>query len=122
MENEEMGKSNPNLYDFIETMAEQILQRLDDIERVLQGIVPKSTIKVEYLNGERLYNNSQLCEMLGKSKRSLQRYRSEGSLPYVMYKHSTHYRESDVENFKRVLIAEFEERKRQQKSTKDDAT
>ncbi len=122
MENEEMEKHHMQLYDFIERMSDHIMQRFDELERVLRSIAPKSMQTVVYLDGERLYDNQDLCEMFGKSKRSLQRYRSEGSLPYVMIKHSTHYKESHVESFRRALIEEFEQKKSERAQAKDNAT
>ena len=37
--------------------------------------------------------------MLQVSKRTLQRYRSIGILPYLMLRQKTYYKESDVERF-----------------------
>ncbi len=107
MEKEKMERADAQLYDFIEKVAKQMMQRLDDIEHILRTIAPKSMRTAVYLDGERLYDNQDLCEMFSKSKRSLQRYRSEGSLPYVKIKHTAHYKESHVESFKRVIAEEF---------------
>jgi len=49
--------------------------------------------------GERLLDNYDLCRMLNISKRTLQRYRTSGELPYEMIYHKTFYRESDVLRF-----------------------
>ena len=113
-----MEDNDKALYEFIEKMTAQMMQRFDDIERVLRTIAPKSMRTVVYLDGERLYDNQDICEMFGKSKRSLQRYRSDGSLPYVMIKNAAHYKESHVESFKRVIAEEFA----QQNEEKDYAT
>ena len=51
------------------------------------------------LNGERLYDNQDLCLMLKLSKRSLQRYRSLGMLKYIRVGQKTLYYESDVKSF-----------------------
>ncbi len=51
------------------------------------------------LNGERLYDNQDLCFMLKLSKRSLQRYRSLGVLKYIQVGQKTLYYESDVKKF-----------------------
>lgn len=50
-------------------------------------------------DGERLLDNYDLCRMLNISKRTLQRYRTSGELPYEMIYHKTFYRESDVLRF-----------------------
>ncbi|MFI3306852.1 MAG: helix-turn-helix domain-containing protein [Rikenellaceae bacterium] len=118
MENEKMEIDHIQIYDFIEKVTDQMMQRFDDIEQVLRTIAPKSMRTAVYLDGERLFDNQDLCEMFGKSKRSLQRYRSEGSLPYVMIKNSAHYKESHFESFKRVITEEFA----QQEEEEDYAT
>lgn len=51
------------------------------------------------LNGERLYDNQDLCLMLKLSKRSLQRYRSLGLLKYIQIGQKSLYYESDVKTF-----------------------
>ncbi len=48
------------------------------------------------LNGETIYDNQDLCIMLKLSKRSLQRLRSTGTLPYLQIGQKTFYLESDV--------------------------
>ncbi|MFR9546807.1 MAG: hypothetical protein SNJ29_14710, partial [Rikenellaceae bacterium] len=68
MDNEKMERDHTQLYDFIEKMTAQMMQRFDDIERVLRTIAPKSMRTVVYLDGERLYDNQDICEMFGKSK------------------------------------------------------
>ena len=51
------------------------------------------------MDGERLYDNQDLCEMLRTSKRSLQRFRSEYGLRYQKISRKTYYKESDVLEF-----------------------
>ena len=46
--------------------------------------------------------------MLHVSKRTLQRYRSSGELPYQTIYHKTYYRESDVEAFINANFAKGE--------------
>lgn len=50
-------------------------------------------------DGDRLLDNYDLCRMLNISKRTLQRYRTFGDLPYQMIYHKTFYRELDVLRF-----------------------
>ena len=54
---------------------------------------------MKYMDGERLYDNQDLCEMLRTSKRSLQRFRSEYGLRYQKISRKTYYKESDVLEF-----------------------
>ena len=54
---------------------------------------------MKLLDGERLFDNQDLCLLLQVSKRSLQRYRSNGVLAYHLLWHKTYYKESDVLEF-----------------------
>lgn len=65
-----------------------ILQRLDSLHSLMKA--------KNRLNGETIYDNQDLCEMLKLSKRSLQRLRSMGVLPYLQIGQKTFYLESDV--------------------------
>ena len=70
---------------------EQLSSKLDEI---------LSCVKARnILNGERLYDNQDLCLMLKLSKRSLQRYRSLGAIKYIQVGQKTLYYESDVRQF-----------------------
>ncbi len=84
-----------------------IMERLDRQEQLLEEIRdnrqaehPAEVSEATKLpDGERLYDNQDLCLMLQVSKRSLQRYRSIGILPYMMLRQKAYYKESDVERF-----------------------
>ena len=86
---------NDDLKDWIQIGFERLIARLDRIERHLE----KMAIKEKLLEGERLLDNQDVCQLLNVSKRTLQRYRSLGELPYQMIYHKTFYKESDVEAF-----------------------
>lgn len=91
----------------IEKWFGTIMERLDRQEQLLEDIrhnqrtghPAENSEAAKRLNGERLYDNQDLCIMLQVSKRSLQRYRSIGILPYMMLRQKTYYKESDVERF-----------------------
>lgn len=91
----------------IERMFGRIMERLERQEQMLEDIrhnqraetPEEDPAATKSLNGERLYDNQDLCMMLQVSKRSLQRYRSIGILPYLMLRQKTYYKESDVEKF-----------------------
>lgn len=51
------------------------------------------------LDGELLLDNQDLCMLLNVSKRTLQRYRSSGELPFQTLYQKTFYKESDVHKF-----------------------
>lgn len=48
------------------------------------------------LNGERLLDNQDLCQLLNISKRTLQCYRSAGELTYITIQHKIFYTEKNV--------------------------
>ncbi|MDR1883786.1 MAG: helix-turn-helix domain-containing protein [Prevotella sp.] len=77
------------------------MARFDRLDKHLE----KMAIKEKLLEGERLLDNQDVCQMLNVSKRTLQRYRSSGELPYQMLYHKTFYRESDVEAFIKANFA-----------------
>ena len=99
----------------IEKMFGCIMERLDRQEQMLEDIrynqrtepPAENPAETKCLNGERLYDNQDLCMMLQVSKRSLQRYRSIGILPYMMLRQKTYYKESDVERFLSEHLDEF---------------
>ncbi len=86
---------NDDLKDWMQLRFEQLVKRFDRIDRHLE----KMAMKEKLLEGERLLDNQDVCQLLNVSKRTLQRYRSSGELPYQMLYHKTFYRESDVEAF-----------------------
>ncbi len=89
----------------------QIMERFDRNERLLASLTGKELKEVKYLDGERLLDNQDLCELLNTSKRSIQRYRSSGTLKYRMLWHKVYYKESDVQEFLRTHFSEFEQKK-----------
>jgi len=84
---------------------ERVMTCLDRIE----GHLEKMAIKEKLLEGERLLDNQDVCQKLNISKRTLQRYRSSGELPYQMLYHKTFYKESDVDAFMKSHFVKDEE-------------
>lgn len=85
--------------DRMEFMAwmERILGRLDIIgEQITDGQKQRNNI-----DGEELLDNQDLLQMLKISNRSLQRYRSNGKLPYYTISGKLYYKLSDVHQFVR---------------------
>jgi hypothetical protein len=74
---------------------ERLMIRFDRIDEHLEVMAMKEKV----LEGEQLMDNQDVCQMLNISKRTLQRYRSSGELPYRMLYHKTFYKQSDVEAF-----------------------
>ncbi len=75
--------------------VERIMKKLD----VLEIKVSKKEKVRHTVDGEALLDNQDVCIMLNVSKRTLQRYRSSGELPFKQIKRKTYYLDSDVQHF-----------------------
>jgi hypothetical protein len=78
-----------------ERWMERIMDRFD----MLEGRITKQERPHHKIDGETLMDNQDLCFMLKVSKRTLQRYRSSGKLPFKRIEQKTYYLESDVHQF-----------------------
>ena len=81
-----------------ETFEAYMERLLEQVEKVVGALDKKDKKPQNYLNGERLYDNQEICLLLNVSKRTLQRYRDNG-LKYHTILHKTYYREKDVHEF-----------------------
>jgi hypothetical protein len=79
-----------------EEWMKRIMERFDRLESRLTKPSEKERPKID---GERLFDNQDLCFMLNCSKRSLQRYRVSGLLPCRRINQKTYYLKSDVKKF-----------------------
>lgn len=94
-----------------------IAKRLDNIDEGLSLLTNARNTETEtevagsakdlFEGEERLLDNQDLCLLLQVSKRSLQRYRSEGHLPYRMLHHKIYYKVRDVRAFIAAHIRDF---------------
>lgn len=80
-----------------EVWMERIMDRFDKQDKTLD----KMSKHRNMLDGEILFDNQDLCMLLNVSKRTLQRYRSTGELPFQTIYQKTYYKESDVHKFMR---------------------
>ena len=78
-----------------EAWMERIMYRFDKQDKTLD----KMSKQRNMLDGELLLDNQDLCMLLNVSKRTLQRYRSSGELPFQTLYKKTFYKESDVHKF-----------------------
>ncbi len=85
-----------NREDF-EAWMERIMHRFDKQDKTLEKMGERRNM----LDGEILFDNQDLCQLLHVSKRTLQRYRSTGELPFQTVYPKTYYKESDVHQFLR---------------------
>ena len=75
------------------------MQRLLTQVELLQRKVDRLGNQNNVINDEVLLDNQDLCLLLKISKRTLQRFRSSGKLPYKRIGKKTYYIESDVHRF-----------------------
>ncbi len=75
------------------------MQRLLSQIELVQRKVDKLGNNDNVINDEVLLDNQDLCLLLKVSKRTLQRFRSSGKLPYKRIGKKTYYIESDVHKF-----------------------
>ena len=76
-----------------EAWMQRIMERFDRQDRIISVLINKDAAGVKYMDGERLYDNQDLCEMLRTSKRSLQRFRSEYGLRYRKISRKSYYKD-----------------------------
>lgn len=103
-----------------EDCMRQVFNRLDSQQEMLasmQGDKKEKPPLTDMLEDDTM-DNQDVCMLLHVSKRTLQRYRSDGLLPYRMHRHKTYYRRSDVEMF---IATHMKEILRDRASDKNDA-
>ena len=81
-----------------EGWMQKLMERLDRQDELKQPTITESI---------RLFDNQDLCMLLQISKRTLQRYRSVGALPYKTLGKKTYYSEEDVLTFLSNHIKDF---------------
>jgi hypothetical protein len=84
--------------DNFEKWMQKLSKKLSEIGQDLKSLI---NTKEVFREDETLLDNQDLAFLLKVSKRTLQRYRSSGQLPYFMIAHKTYYRTSDVREFVR---------------------
>jgi len=98
-----------------ETWMERIMDRFDHTNKALEKLNKRDNM----LEGERLYDNQDICQLLNISKRTLQRYRSSEELPFHSIYHKTYYKESDIHTFIRTHFDRQDKEKKNKKNNAD---
>ncbi|NDV64634.1 helix-turn-helix domain-containing protein [Bacteroides sp. 224] len=91
--------------EYFDGWMQRIMERFDILEKQYPPSQGKSRPLLP--DGDMLLDNYDLCQMLNVSKRTLQRYRSSGELPFQMIYHKTYYKESDVMHFIETHFSKF---------------
>ncbi len=83
-------------YKSFEEWMQILLGRFDKIDKTLDRM---NKLK-ECFDGDTLLDNSDLCKLLGVTKRTLARYRQKKIIPYYTYDNGrVYYKASEVEKF-----------------------
>lgn len=80
---------------------DRIMERFDILTEHTNAVQKRCSS----IDGEELLDNQDLLQMLKISSRSLQRYRSDGRLPYYSISGKIYYKLSDVHQFIRDGLA-----------------
>jgi hypothetical protein len=75
---------------------EKLSKKLSEIGKDLKAFVNTNQV---FDKDEKLLDNQDLCQLLHVSHRTLQRYRSDGSLPFHKRGQKIYYKIADVKNF-----------------------
>jgi hypothetical protein len=81
-----------------EAWMKRIMERFDQLESKIDK-PDEEAQKAQTIDGERLYDNQDLCLLFNVCKRTLQRYRTLGWLTYQRLDQKAYYTESDVKKF-----------------------
>lgn len=74
--------------------TERVLEQIELLHQKFDKLVSAKTEK-----DIKLFDNQDLCQLLNVDKRTLQRYRSKGTLKYVRLGGKTFYTAKDVNEF-----------------------
>ena len=81
---------------------QQIMDKLNEIETMLV----KLTNKKDSFKNEELMDNHDMCALLGITKRTLQRYRQKGIVPYYMMSGKPYYKPEEVQMCLKKILKE----------------
>jgi len=72
-------------------------QQIIEILKEIQSTVDEMTGKDDSIDKEKWMDNADMCALLGITKRTLQRYRQKGVLPYYMMRGKPYYKKDEVQ-------------------------
>lgn len=86
---------NDDIRKWMQEWFECFMNRFDRLDENLGNM----SGRYNFLDGERLLDNQDLCQILHVGKRTLQRYRATGELKFYTIRQKPYYKESDVDTF-----------------------
>ena len=79
----------------LQMMFHQVMERFDRMENMLRRMNRQTAA----LEGDKLLDNQDMCELLGVTKRTLARYRQKKLVTYYMIDGRTYYKSSEIKEF-----------------------
>ncbi len=77
-----------------EAYTERVLEQIDLLHQKIDKLLPDKS-----KNDLKLFDNQDLCQLLNVDKRTLQRYRSKGTLKYSRIGGKTFYTMENINSF-----------------------
>lgn len=81
---------------------EQIVHYFKLLDNILKSIEFLARNSRPLLNGERYLTDSELSKMIKISRRTLQQWRAEGNVSFIIFSGKTLYKESDIQKLLEV--------------------
>ena len=79
-------------------------QQIIEMLKMIQSTVEEMTGKNDCIDKDKWMDNADMCALLGITKRTLQRYRQKGVLPYYMMRGKPYYKKEEVQEcLKRIF-------------------
>ena len=85
-----------HISDCFQKIASRLDEQQESIGELLQRVTP---VEQEPQKQERIYDTQDLCLLLNSSKRTIQRHRSLGLLPFYKLGRKVFYKEQDVREY-----------------------
>lgn len=94
-----------------ESVFEKMMERFSLFARKVDAICNKSKDK----SMEEWMDNQDVCVLLNISKRSLQNYRDNGTIPYTQIGHKMYYKPEDIKHIIPIITQKQKELKYKRK-------
>ena len=85
-----------HISDCFQKIASRLDEQQESISELLQRVTP---VEPSLQKQERIYDTQDLCLLLNTSKRTIQRHRSLGLLPFYKLGRKVFYKEQDVREY-----------------------
>ena len=85
-------------HETVHRMFSALMERFEKLERAFERM---NRLK-DWLDGDTLLDNYDLCRLLGVTKRTLARYRQKKLIRYYMIDGRTYYKASEIQEFLQI--------------------